>query len=267
MHDLSRCVVVDDEKQDKELVNLEMGRIKKAGQKGIGPEVFLQDGRYGVMRNGRITCPARFKRIKRLQDGCGFFALGIYVAPAKYNYGRLDEVTTVIDRFGRDLSVKLYGKVQWEDGCFYGELVGSNFIYSNYWDPVGNAYYDLYPDFTKVAGVEIANGYEHNPVTAPCRKLRMSTGNVSPRFHVWDMYYNKDIIIARDYLVVKKDRNHSYRIKGYLGDSILVECEDRHGYEQIMPDGRKVQFYSKIPSESTRIFNAMQLGLQKVRTE
>lgn len=87
------------------------------------------------------------------------------------------------------------------------------------------------------------------------------------RFHVWDMYYNKDIIIARDYLVVKKDRNHSYRIKGYLGDSILVECEDRHGYEQIMPDGRKVQFYSKIPSESTRIFNAMQLGLQKVRTE
>ena len=264
---LERCVVVDDEVQGKELVNLEMVRIKSGGQRRTGLEVFLQNGRYGVMRNGKITCPARFKRVKRLQDGCGFFALGIYLAPNKHNYGRIGEITTIIDRFGQDLQVKLYGKVQWEDGCFYGELVGANSIYSNYWDPIGNAYYDLYPNFTKVAGVEIANSYEHNSMTAPCHKLRFSTGRVSPRFHVWDMYYNKDIIIARDYLVVKKDKNHSYRIRGYLGNSVLVECEERYGYEQIMLDGRKGLYYSKIPSESTRTFNAMQLGLQKVRSE
>ena len=266
MQGVERLVVVADEGRDGDLAGLEMVSIKSGGERRSGLELFLQDGMYGVMRNGRITCPARFKRVRRLQDGCGFFALGIYLAPNRQNYGRPEEVTTVIDRFGRDLSVKLYGKVQWEDGCFCGEVVGANFIFSNYWDPVGNAYYDLYPDFTKVAGVEIANTYEHNSTTAPCRRLRMSTGRVSPRFHVWDMYYNKDIIVARDYLVVKKDRNHSYRIKGYLGDSILVECEDRYGYEQIMPDGRKGKFFTRFPKEATHIVNHRLLGLQKVHT-
>ena len=227
----------------------------------------MQNGMYGVKRDGKVTCPAHFKRIERLQDGCGFFALGIYLMRNTKNFGHLEEVTTVIDCKGQDLKVRLYGNVCWQDGCFYGEQVGSNFIRSNYWDPVGNSYYDLYPDFTKVAGVEIANSYEHGSQTAPCRKLRLSTGKVSPRFHVWDMYYNKDIIIARDYLIVKKDKNHSYRIRGYLGDSVLIECEERYGYEQVMLDGRKGQFYSRLPSESTRAFNAMQLGLQRVRAE
>ena len=263
---LERCVVVDEKKQDKELLNLEMVCIKNSGERRTGLEVFLQNGLYGVMRNGKITCPARFKKVKRLQDGCGFFALGIYLAPDRHNYGRMDEITTVIDRFGRDLQVKLYGKVHWENGCFYGELVGANFIYSNYWDPIGNAYYDLYPNFTKVAGVEIANTYEHNSKTAPCRKLRMSTGNVSPRFHVWDMYYNKDIIIAREYLIVKKDKNHSYRICGYMDDCVLVQSEEQYGYQQIMLNGEKGQYFARLPQGTTRIANHRQLGLQKVQT-
>ena len=54
-----------------------------SGEKDHGLEVFLQKGLYGVMRNGKVTCPARFKRVERLQKGCGFFALGVYVQLAE----------------------------------------------------------------------------------------------------------------------------------------------------------------------------------------
>ena len=266
MQGLERCVVVDEKGQDKELANLEMVRIKKAGRKGRGLEVFLQDGRYGVMNNGKVTCPAKFKSIERLQKSCGYFALGVYPAPNRHNKGHMDEITTVIDRLGRDMQVVLYGKVQWQNGCFYGQWVGARAVFSNYWDPIGNAYYNLYPDFTKVAGVEIANTYEHDSKTAPCRKLRVSTGNVSPRFHVWDMYYNKDIIVAREYLIVKKDRNHSYRICGYMDDCVLVQSEEQYGYLQIMLNGEKGQHFTRLPQGTTRIANHRQLGLQKVKT-
>lgn len=263
---LERCVVVNDERQEKELVNLKMVRIKNRGERRTGLEVFLQNGLYGVMRNGKITCPARFKKVKRLQSGCGFFALGIYLRRNERNFGKLEEITTVIDQRGQDLNVMLYGNVEWYNGYFYGEQIGSNFIKSNSWDPVGNSYYDSDPCFRKVAGVEVGFSKEHGSQVRPCMKLRQSTGRVSPRFYVSEMFYNHDIVIARDYLVVKTDRNHSYRIKGYLSDSVLVESEEQYGFQQIMLDGRMGQFYSRMPSESTRTFNATLLGLQRVQT-
>ena len=264
---LERCVVVDDERQEKELVNLEMVRIKNRGERRTGLEVFLQNGLYGVMRNGKITCPARFKKVKRLQSGCGFFALGIYLRRNECNFEKLEEITTVIDQRGQDLKVTLYGNVGWCNGYFYGETVGNNFLKENSWDPIGNSYYDTDPCFTKIAGVEIGFSNEHESRSIPCMKLRLSTGQVSPRFNVWEMFYNRDIVIARNYLVVKKDKNHSYRIRGYLPDSILVECEEQYGYQQIMLNGQKGQLYSRMPNDSTRVLNAMQLGLKRAQTE
>ena len=263
---IERCVAVDAE-TDKQLAMLQMMRIKKAGQPGAGLEIFLQDGRYGVMRNGRVTCPAKFKRIERLQKECGFFALGTYIVQDEGRTGKLAEVTTVIDRKGQDLKVRLYGTVWWCNGYFYGEVAGSSFLKENSWDPVGNSYYDTDPCFRKVAGVEIGFSCEHESRAVPCMKLRLSTGRVSPRFNIWEMFYNRDIIIARNYLVVKKDKNHSYRISGYLTDSVLVESEERYGYQQIMLDGRKGDFYGRMPKESTRVFNAARLGLQRAKTQ
>ena len=262
--ELSRCVVIDDE-DDAELVNTQMVRIKKAGQKKSGLEVFLQNGFYGVMRNGRITCSAKFKRVKRLQKGCGFFALGTYMTRNEHNFGKLEEVTTVIDNGGQDLRVKLYGYVMWRKGYFYGSFEGGHYFFENSWDPVGNAYYDTDPNFVKVAGVEIGYANEHNSKYTPCMKLRVSTGRVSPRFNVWEMFYNKDIIIARDYLVVKRDHNHSYRISGYLDDSILVENEQQVGYQQIMPDGRKGQVFKMLPRGTSRSINHRHFGLRRVK--
>ena len=245
-----------------------MERIKSGGQKQTKLEVFLQDGRYGVMRNGKITCPARFKQVKRLQENCGFFALGIYTVHDKSDFSKLTELTTIIDKSGQDLQVKLYGAVSWKEDYFCGEWKGKTGLYVNCWDPKGNSYYyDTYPDFQKVAGVEIGFSYEHESRSVSCMKLRISTGKVSPRFNICEMFYNRDIIIARDYLVVKKDKNHSYRIRGYLGDSLLVESEERYGYQQIMLDGKKGLFYDRLPTDTIRVVNLRKLGLYQVETQ
>ena len=79
------------------------------------------------------------------------------------------------------------------------------------------------------------------------------------------LFYNKDIIIARDYLVVKRDHNHSYRISGYLDDSILVENEQQLGYQQIMPDGRMGQLFKMLPRGTSRTINHRHFGLRRVK--
>ena len=264
---LSRCIVIDDEGQNKELVNLEMVRIKAVGQRQTGLEVFLQDGRYGVMYNGRVTCPARFKRIKRLQGDSGFFALGIYMGLGGIDSGKPIEAMTVIDKKGQDLQVRLYGDVSWQGSYFCSVTEKDQYPYVVCWDPVGNSYYyDTYPEFHIVAGVEIGWGSEHVPAGSHCMRLRCSTGKVSPRFHEWEMFFNRSIVIARDYLIVKRDRNHSYRISGYLDDSVLVENDEGFGYQQIFPNGRKGQLFSSMPKGYRRAINMGRLGLRRVET-
>lgn len=263
---LTRCVVVDDERQEKELVNLEMVRIKKSGQKHAGLEVFLQDGRYGVMRNGKVACPAKFRNIERLPKACGYFALGVYKSPSRREPGRIVDVTTVIDRKGQDLNIQLYGAVTWRNGFFYGEMTSGYHHFENCWDPVGNSYYDTSPEFHHVAGVEVGLGYEHHPPYDPCMKLRISTGKVSPRFYEGEMFYNRHIIIARDYLIVKKDHNHSYRICGYLDDSVLVQNEEGMGYLQIFHDGKKGTSFRSVPQGTSRLMKLERLGLQRVKS-
>ena len=263
---LTRCVVVDDERQEKELLNLEMVRIKKSGQKHTGLEVFLQDGRYGVLCNGKVACPAKFRNIERLPKDSGYFALGMYKRPSRREPGRIVDVTTVIDRKGQDLNIQLYGVVTWRNGFFYGEMKSGYHRYENCWDPVGNSYYDTSPEFHHVAGVEVGLGYEHNPPYDPCMKLRISTGKVSPRFYEGEMFYNRHIIIARDYLIVKRDHNHSYRICGYLGDSVLVQSEEGQGYQQIFHDGKMGGSFRSVPQGTSRLMKLEQLGLQRVKS-
>ena len=256
---VTRCIVADGGQQEKELVNLEMVYIKSSGQRRTGLEVFLQDGHYGVMRNGRVTCPARFKQIDRLEKRSGFFALAIYTV------GTGGVLTTVIDNKGKDMHVKLPGIVSWENGYFCGVYAGGTGEYVNCWDPVGNSYYyGFYPEFRTVAGVEVAYATEHHSDLTYCNKLRFSTGKVSPRFDLWEMFYNRWIIIARDYLVIKSDHNHSYRICGYLDDSILVQDEDKFGYQQFFKNGRKGIFFTRMPAEATQVFIPNRFGLQRV---
>lgn len=242
-----------------------MSSVGSDSVRRAGLEVFLQDGRYGVMRNGKVTCPARFKRIDRLPEDCGFFALGAYTKRNGRNFGHLVEVKTVIDMKGRDLQVMLYGEVSWRQGYFCGIGNGNPYPDVVCWDPVGNSYYyDLYPEFHTVAGVEVGWGCEHAGMDGHCMRLRRSTGRVSPRFHEWEMFFNRSIVIARDYLIVKRDRNHSYRIRGYMEDSVLVESDEADGFLQIFTDGRKGQLFRRMPEGYRKVMNMSLLGLQRV---
>jgi hypothetical protein len=262
-----RYVVIDENRHDRELVNLEMVRIKKGGQKRAGLEIFLKDGRYGVMNNGRVSCQPRFKEIVRLHDKGGFFAAGIYGGML---YDKYVEYASLIDWKGIDRGLRLFRDVEWRDGIYYssykprGYKDGDSFWYV-YWDPKGNCYYDDAPEFQKMAGVEVANAYEHFDRQMLCCKLRWSTGKVSPRFSLNQVYYNRKVIVARDYLIVKTDRNHAYHITAFLPDSVLVDSEEGYGYQQFFTDGKKGKLYMSIPSDSKRtILQVRQLGLKRL---
>ena len=116
-----------------------------------------------------------------------------------------------------------------------------------------------------MAGVEVANAYEHFDRQTLCCKLRWSTGKVSPRFSLNQVYYNRKVIVARDYLIVKTDRNHAYHITAFLPDSVLVDSEEGYGYQQFFTDGKKGKLYMSIPSDSKRtILQVRQLGLKRL---
>jgi len=246
---ISRCVIGEENELEKELVNLEMVRIKSGGERRSGLEVFLQDGRYGVMRNGTVTCPAVFREVQRLDHTSRFFALGIY-PKTQARHG----MTTVIDRRGIDLKVRLFGEVV-QDGDFFRVFDGP---YMMSWDSVGGRYYEFgFPKIEKVGGIEVVftdqKGY----------RLRQNTGLVSPSFEKDEILYNKDIAIIRDSLIVKADHNHAYRIYGYLGDSVLVQSEGTYGFQQIYADGKMGEYYTHAPSGMTRVVDFKRLGLKR----
>ena len=271
--DSSRIVVVDepDSRTDlaveRELVNLEMVRIKKGGKRGTGLEIFIKDGRYGVRNNGRVSCPARFKEIVRLKDQSGYFAAGVYGGQL---FGDYVEYATLIDRKGVDLNLRLFRDVKWKDGYFYSnykrpDYKNGDYFWSVYWDPKGNCYYDFDPAFRMMAGVEVAEASEHYDNAKMSLKLRCSTGSVSPRFLSNEVYYNRQVIVARDYLIVKKDHNHAYQICAFLSDSVLVRQESDYGYQQIYMDGRKGDCFRSIPPDAKRsILQVQLLGLTRI---
>jgi len=254
-----------DSTRQRELVNLEMVRIKKGGQKHAGLQIFLKDGRYGVLNNGKVSCQPRFKEIVRLHDEGGYFAAGIYGGKLYDNYV---EYASLIDRRGIDMGLRLFRNVKWQDGIFYSyylpqDYKQGDFYWSIYWDPKGNCYYDDDPAFSMVAGVEVAEAYEHNDRRQYCHKLRYNTGNLSPRFFISDMFFNKDIIIARDYLIVKRDKNHAYHICGFLDGTVIVQKEDLSGYQQMLLNGKKGEVFSSLPKGIQRITPVSYIYYQK----
>ena len=101
-HGGDRYIIRDE--PDLTLINLDMVRIKRHGEKNIGVEIFIQGGKFGVVRDGMVTCAPEFEHIRRVRDG-QFFAI------ATYPYAVFRNRTTVISLGGIDQRVALYGKV------------------------------------------------------------------------------------------------------------------------------------------------------------
>ncbi len=70
-------------------------------------------------------------------------------------------------------------------------------------------------------------------------KFRSVTGACNPAFRIPNLYYNKFIALSGEHLVVRKDNNHVYKIRGYMDDSIIVENDKAYGFLQVFCDGTK----------------------------
>ena len=237
--DKEPILIVDDRpeianSEQKRLVNLEMVRIKRRGESNRGVEVYLQGGKYGVMNDGKVTCPPQFIQISRLNHGSGYFAIGTYPYTIFHNK------QTVIDNRGMDLKASLYGEVTQEGDFFRAHDSRGDTIY---FDGIGRTVYKAKPKTMTFHHVDLIakdNGR--------LMLRRLAAGLMAFDFKKDEIFYNDAIVIVRDRLMVKGDTEHVYQVFGYLDNSVLAATNwKKNGFLQIFYDGRLGPRYEKIP--------------------
>ena len=269
-----RIVLVDDptnrSETEKELVNLKMVRVKKGGRKGAGLEIFLQGGLYGFMYNGKVTCPAKFTEVVRIDKNSQFFAIAAYTEiqktvskmlhmPYKYTVERF----TVVSKKGEDMNAGFYGNTYRIDGDFVcGEKVYDDGSLIPYWwdSKTGNSYLFNRVEVKTICGIEfVCEGWSG--------KFRYVTGSVNPYFSIPSLYYNRFIALDKYYLIVRSDRNHAYKIIGFLNDSIIVQNDKSFGFLQINKDGSIGATYTKQPVGMKIVPDYKLLGVKQIGTK
>ena len=244
--DKEPILIVDDEfgianperlsmgKEQRALVNLEMVRIKRRGESNRGVEVYLQGGKYGVMNDGKVTCPPQFIHISKINHGSGYFAIGTYP------YAIFHNKQTVIDNQGMDLKASLYGEVTQEGDFFRANDSRGDTIY---FDGIGRTVYKAKPKTMTFHHVDLIakdNGR--------LMLRRLAAGLMAFDFRKDEILYNDAIVIVRDRLMVKGDKEHIYQVFGYLDNSVLAATNwKKNGFLQIFYDGRLGSRYEKIP--------------------
>ena len=199
----------------KELVNVQMVRIKQKNEEHRGLEIFMKDGLYGIAKDGKIIHKPLFQSIKRADDG--------YFAYCTYPYLVYQNRVTIIDKDGYDLGLKMYGNLEW-----VGETIlkGSDSEGKPlYWDSMYNTYYHEMPVFVRIGDVEMTelkSGYvlrKYPELIKPTKKQ--------------DIYYNNKIIWMNDWLISKggrcgKDDYSPRRILSYGYLHFYVRTESRN---------------------------------------
>ena len=170
---------------EKELIDTHMVNIKRKDEEHRGLEVFIKDGLYGIAKDGRVIHQPLFERVRRSDDG--------YFAYCTYPYMVYKSRVTIIDADGRDLGVKVYGDLEWEEGSVLRGLdVNGSTIY---WDRRYNNYYHEKPVFVNIGGVEMTRlkvGYvlrKYPTLIKPTNKRKI--------------YYNKKIVWMDDWVISK----------------------------------------------------------------
>ena len=206
-----RPVVIRDEKEAKELVNLEMVRIKRRGEKHTGVEMFMQGGKYGIMYDGAITCPAEFAHIRRISDG--YFALATY----PYNiYGNIyGNKVTVIDLHGRNQNVAFYGNVEQEGDLFCGKSASGNTVY---WDGKGRSYHNTRPEFERVGNLDMIR------VDGGKYMLRRPSSLMPYAVRKKAIFYNDKLTVIGDIIILNDENSTVLKPLLYFGNKMLVEA-------------------------------------------
>ena len=202
-----RPVIIRDDEDEKELVNLEMVRIKRRGERHTGVEIFMQGGKYGVMYDGNITCPAVFEHIRRISDG--------YFALATYPYHIYENKVTVIDLQGHDLNMSLYGKVRQEGDLFYGRSSSGKMVY---WDGKGMTYYDTLPEFERVGNLDMTR------VGTGQYTLRRPSPLMPHAVSKKDIFYNDKLTVIGDIIILNDGKSTVLKPKWYFGYKVQVDA-------------------------------------------
>ena len=231
----------------KRLVNLEMVRIKRRGERHEGLEVFMRQGKYGVMMDGRVTCPAEFEHIKWL--AAPYFVMGMYP------YYIYKNKVTVIDQKGRDLKPGLYGKVKQEGDIFVGERLDGK---TAYWDAKGGRMYDMMPQFERIDRFEVAKAGRE-------MFLRKSMKGLERPFSQENVYLGDHLTILGNVLIVENDIRRTYRIRGYQAGFIYVESQDAPGYRygEVGRYGNFVGRRNQLPEGMSEFPDVRRLGLRR----
>ena len=197
---------------EKELVNTHMVNIKRTDEEHRGLEIFMQNGLYGITLDGRIIHQPLFQQIRRADDG--------YFAYCTYPYLVYQNRVTIIDKDGRDLGLRMYGNLEWEnDSLLKGLDIKGEPLW---WDKRYNTYYHERPVFESVGGVEMTKlkaGYV----------LRKFPNLIKPT-KMRDIYYNHKIVWMSDWLISKQgpSREGNYvplRILSYGYSFFYVKTE------------------------------------------
>jgi len=223
------------EERELSLLNLEMVRIKRHGEKSTGMELFIQNGKYGVLNDGKVVCQAEFEKVKRLDNP--YFAMGVY--PYYVYKNRVD----IIGMDGRVMRPGIYGSVKQDHDVFIGQDINGR---ADYWDAKGGRHYKSMPTFERIQRFEVAIDGEQI-------YMRQSSKE-------WDKPFAKDNVLVRekDYvifgnkLVFLNDTGHVYEVCGYE-DNVYVyikwhEMSDNdYQYACVGPKGTIVSYLRELP--------------------
>ena len=247
---LHHRLVLRDDQKELTLLNLQMVRIRRSGEPHQHVEVFLENGRYGILKDGEVSCPAVFVRMRRAESP--------YFAVATYPFEVYHNRSTVIGEDGRDQNLKIYGKVeQKEDYIVYKDENGRKL----WWDGKGGRNYTHRPGFEQIGGFDVVKeGSQY--------MLRKSSPLLNFKFNKEEVLVGPVFSIFKDVLVFN-DYRMMFRIRGYQDNNVIVDTgRQPNGEMQVMADGSmKKVTYIPVWERWDWPRSTKRLGLRRLKTD
>lgn len=229
--------------KEKELINTHMVNVKRMDEEHCGLEIFIKDGLYGIALDGRMILQPLFEHVRRADDG--------YFAYCTYPYLVYKSRVTIVDKDGRDIGLRMYGNLKWED-----ESILKGFDINGkplYWDRMYNTYYQEKPEFVNLGGVEMT---------------RLKAGYVLRKFPMLikptkkeNIYYNSNIVWMDNWLILKYGTaDHvSYKPRrilsyGYNYFYVKTELTNQPGVTVIDREGKVIGQRWTVPEEDVHKF-------------
>ncbi len=231
--------------EEKELVKLEMVRIKRSGERKSGLSVFEEDGRYGVRNDGVVACPARYGKIELLKDSDYFAIATLKRHDGEFAEGCTCYVKTVLDKEGRDLHAVMEGEIEEVGNGFFRYTENFREVY---WDVKTGCSYEGIPYVERFGFVEglWAGGDQYVPRVRGERFRDF-------RFRKGEVFYNRFLTIIRDVLIINSEPNTAYMTYGYSKNQIIVYMKGfRDRYQLVNLDGTLGKTMSKLGASCVR---------------